>query len=250
MHQEESRLISFLKKGFVGLCLTYAVITHLFLSIALHKQGYTAGGAMIAMALTMIVVWIVIGGWVQRKILAQYYEWFTKVREHPVRFFALFATALACLEELVTVTLTNLAPLYGVPFGTAYITASGNYFDVIFLHSVIAFVPMFVVLGFILKKYAISPFGALILWGIVGTLAEVMFGGPQALLNAGSWIFVYGLMVYLPAHVFVNMERKKPLFLLYPIFILMIIISSLATIWIPAMLDHPSIHFEKMELKK
>ena len=33
--------------------------------------------------------------------------------------------------------MTNCAPLFGVPFGQAYITASANYFDVVLYHSVV-----------------------------------------------------------------------------------------------------------------
>jgi hypothetical protein len=40
------------------------------------------------------------------------------------------------LEEAVTVSLTNLAPLLGSEKGTAMITASTNYFEVVFLNSV------------------------------------------------------------------------------------------------------------------
>jgi hypothetical protein len=38
-------------------------------------------------------------------------------------------TALALMEEAITSSMTNLAPLFGVKIGEAYITASTNYFD-------------------------------------------------------------------------------------------------------------------------
>ena len=44
---------------------------------------------------------------------------------------------LAMLEEVVTTSMTNCAPLFGVKIGEAYITASSNYFDVILRHSVV-----------------------------------------------------------------------------------------------------------------
>lgn len=40
----------------------------------------------------------------------------------------------------------------------------------------------------------------LILYGITGLFAEVFSFGPLGLINAGFWIMVYGLMVYIPAN--------------------------------------------------
>ena len=48
------------------------------------------------------------------------------------------------LDEVVTTTMTNCAPLFGMKLGEVYITASSNYLDVILRDSVVVFVPMFV----------------------------------------------------------------------------------------------------------
>ncbi len=72
--------------------------------------------------------------------------------------FILMATVLALIEEAITTTMTNLAPLFGVKIGQAYITASTNYLDVVGLHSVVMFVPLFVGWAVILSRYAFSPF--------------------------------------------------------------------------------------------
>jgi hypothetical protein len=63
----------------------------------------------------------------------------------------------------------------------------------------IIFVPMFVGWAFILSRYPFNPFSVFLLFGLTGTMAETTFG-PQHLLEFGLWIFVYGLMVYLPAY--------------------------------------------------
>jgi uncharacterized membrane protein YhaH (DUF805 family) len=39
----------------------------------------------------------------------------------------------------------------------------------------------------------------MLLFGLTGTLAETLSFGLQNLLQVGMWVFVYGLMVYLPA---------------------------------------------------
>ena len=64
---------------------------------------------------------------------------------------------MALLEEAVTTTMTNCAPLLGVSLGQAYITASSNYFDVILGHSVIVFVPQFAAWAWLLSRYDFQP---------------------------------------------------------------------------------------------
>jgi hypothetical protein len=113
--------------------------------------------------------------------------------------FVLFATLLALLEEAVTVTMTNLAPVFGVPLGAAYITASANYLNVVCLHSVVVFVPMFVAWALLLRRVDFPPNHVFLLFGLNGILAEASLGA-QAFAEFALWIFVYGLMVYLPAY--------------------------------------------------
>ena len=57
-----------------------------------------------------------------------------------------------------------------------------------------------------------------LLYGLLGTLAETLFGGPQQLLGAGMWVFVYGLMVYLPAYSLPPRPNvRRPLVWTYPL---------------------------------
>jgi len=72
--------------------------------------------------------------------------------------FILFCLLLALVEEAITTLMTNLAPLFGVNIGEAYITASTNYLDVVILHSVIAFIPSYIVWAFLPGKYNFTPF--------------------------------------------------------------------------------------------
>ncbi len=248
MEQVGTKLETRLKKVFVGICLLYAIITHFLVALHLSNQSFPVGVAVITMALTLILTWVFIGGILQLQFLQKYHRQLTTPTTSPVLYFTLFATALACLEEIITVSITNLAPLYGVKVGEAYITASTNYFDVIFLHSVIVFVPMIITLGLILKRYEISPFKALLMWGTVGVIGEASFGGTQAFLTAPSWIFIYGLMVYVPSYIFINTTRKKPSIFLYPFFIVIILVSAISVVWIPQVLNHPSIHFQPITL--
>lgn len=113
--------------------------------------------------------------------------------------FIICAIALAMLEEVVTVSLTNAAPLLGSQIGKAMITASTNYARVVFLNSVWpVFVPWILAWAVLLSRYDFPPNHVFLLFGLLGSIAETHFG-PGALI-AGFWFFVYGLMVYLPAY--------------------------------------------------
>jgi len=86
-----------------------------------------------------------------------------------------------------------------VPVGKAYITASANYLDVVCFHSVIVFVPWFVGWAWMLSRWDFHPTMVLLIFGLTGTFAETGFL-PQKLGEIGMWVFVYGLMIYLPAY--------------------------------------------------
>jgi hypothetical protein len=114
--------------------------------------------------------------------------------------FVLFATSLALLEEVFTVSATNLYWVFGGEYGKAYITGSDNYFEVVLLHSVIVFWPSYVFWAWWLKKYDFHPNWVMILYGLSGLGSEIMYGGFQQINAIGMWVFVYGLIIYLPAY--------------------------------------------------
>ncbi|MGB7537388.1 MAG: hypothetical protein WBM17_02500 [Anaerolineales bacterium] len=173
--------------------------------------------AVLLMGSGLVLVWVVLGGSLQRLLRDPARAFLQGVRIDPRIKFVACATALALAEEAITTALTNLAPLFGVPYGSAYITASGNYFDVVCLHSVIVFVPMFAGWSLLLQRYDFSPNAVFLLFGLTGLSAEVSFSGTQAFLQFGLWIFVYGLMVYLPAQAFpAGRGARKPPWWMYP----------------------------------
>jgi hypothetical protein len=143
--------------------------------------------------------------------------------------------------------MTNLAPLFGFKVGEVYITASANYFDVVALHSVVMFIPMFVGWAVLLWRYDFSPFAVFVLFGLTGTLAEMSFG-PQHALEFGMWIFVYGLMVFLPAYSVPRDRRARtprwwhyPLAVFIPfLFLPLVPLPLLRGLLFP---NHPNIHF-------
>jgi hypothetical protein len=156
--------------------------------------------AVVFMGAGLVLFWILIAGTWMRRFRDPIRAIVQALPGHWQLKFVLLATLLALLEEAVTVTMTNLAPVFGVPVGAAYITASANYLDVVCLHSVVVFVPMFAGWAWMLKRWDFSPNAVFLLFGLTGFLAESMFAASLNLAMLPFWIFVYGLMVYLPAY--------------------------------------------------
>lgn len=203
-----------------------------------------------SMVTGLLVIWVWVGGALmlryRRAIVA-------RVRAIPLNWqvkFVVFATLLACLEEAVTVTMTNLAPLFGSKIGEAYITASTNWLDVIAFHSVVVLVPFFIALALMLTRWALSPFVVFLSFGAVGTVAEAVFAGNLGVLAMFPlWAFVYGLMVWLPACSLPSDRGARPagpgVSLLLPVATFALALPMVAPlVWLIAVvLGHPSIDF-------
>ncbi len=155
--------------------------------------------AIILMGGGLLLIWVVIGGIVMRRGRDRFVGWMVRIRLGWRLRFVLLCVLMALIEEAITTTLTNLGPWLGADTAAARITASTNYLEVVLFHSVIIFVPMFIAWAWLLGRYAFRPAEVMLLWGLTGTLAEMMSFGASPLV-AGFWIWVYGLMVYLPSH--------------------------------------------------
>ena len=167
------------------------------LNLVVLNSGKVKDRAIFLMADGMIFFWIILGGaltpMLRRRLVP-------KLAALPIDWrvrFVLFCIAMALIEEVITTTMTNLAPLFGSTPEEAHITASTNYFVVVCFHSVVVFVPMFVAWALMLSRWDFSPLKVLLLFGITGSIAEASIN-PTSLIG-GFWVFVYGLMVYLPA---------------------------------------------------
>jgi hypothetical protein len=203
--------------------------------------------AVLGMGWGLILLWVFCGGGLMFRFRGPIRSAWTRLPLDWRLGFVLLATCLALIEEAITTTMTNLAPLFGVRAGEAYITASANYLDVVSCHSVVVFIPMFFGWALLLWRYRFSPFAVFVLFGLTGTLAEMSFGSQHA-LEFGLWIFVYGLMVYLPAYCVPTVRPARaprwwhyPLAVLVPfLFIPLIPLPLLVAVLSP---HHPRIHF-------
>ncbi len=166
--------------------------------------------AIIKMGVGLILIWCVLGGLVMWVLRDRFVRWATRIPLGWRTRFVLLCVVFAMLEEAVTTGLTNMAPLLGGVTDAARITASKNYFVVVFTNSVIVFVPLFLCWGWLLARYDYRPIEVLFLFGLNGTLAETITFGPQNLIQIGMWVFVYGLMMYLPACTVPEDRRARP----------------------------------------
>ncbi len=151
------------------------------------------------MALGLVLFWVIGGGALSLLLRRPARRWLQRYARHWQLTFVVGATVMALLEEAVTTAMTNLAPRWGVSIAQAHIAASGNYLDVVLLHSVVVFVPMFIAWAWLLSRHDVAAGAVFVLYGITGCLGETLAFGPQSLAALGFWVYVYGLMIYLPA---------------------------------------------------
>lgn len=231
-------------RNLIVLAGVLCVLAAAFNLLVISQRNDPALAAALKMWLGLLVAWVIVGGLMMRRYREQLTGW---LRRLPVGWkikFIFGATILALIEEAITTTLTNMAPVFGAPIGAAYITASTNYLDVVLFHSVIVFIPMFIVWAWLLSRYDFRPGQVFLLFGILGTIAETLFGGFQAVIFAGFWIFVYGLMVYLPAAALPERPGLRTPSLRH--YVLALILPYLATIPLVILINaiHPvRIHF-------
>jgi len=186
----------------------YSFLLVSLLNLVVLNSGKAKDRAIFLMADGMILLWIVIGGsltpFLRQRLVPRLatipLDWRIK--------FVSFCTVMALIEEVITTSMTNLAPVFGSTPEEAHITASTNYFHVVLCHSVILFVFMFIVWAWMLSRWEFSPLKVLLLFGITGSLAEATIN-PTSLIG-GFWVFVYGLMVYLPACTVPRDREAKP----------------------------------------
>ena len=200
-----------IKKHIFRILLTALGLTMVFLYLVAKDAGQPPVYAVVKMAWGLVILWVGVCGYLM-------YRFRSRVRSFvlglpfpwPVTF-VVFATLLAMTEEAIAVAMTNLAPAFGVPLGEAFITASTNYFEVIFFHSVVIFIPLFIAWAFILSRYRFSPFSVFMVFGLAGIFCEATLAGlTNALLGSAQWICVYGLMLYLPTYCLPERPKARP----------------------------------------
>lgn len=175
----------------------YSLALVTLLNVVFVGSGSTDERAVILMADGLILLWVVVGGALTLRLRSRLVPRLRALRvDWRVRFVAL-CTALALLEEVITTGMTNLAPLFGTTPERAHITASTNYFEVVCFHSVVVFVPLFAAWAWMLSRWRFTPLEVMLLFGLTGSLAEASLQWTS--LFGGFWVFVYGLMIYLPA---------------------------------------------------
>lgn len=226
-----------------GLAAWTILSTSFMLVIAMVGMGPNSR-AVVFMGAGLVLLWIVLGGTLMWRARDRVRNFVVGMRLPWTVKFVLFCTLLALTEEAVTVSMTNLAPLFGVPIGAAYITASANYLDVVAFHSVVVFVPMFIGWAWMLSCWDLRPAEVFLLFGLTGFLAEASFSGTFNPATAPFWIFVYGLMVWLPAYSLPPRgESKRPKYWTYPLAVLLPFVFAIPVAAVIGFIHPVKIHF-------
>ena len=205
----------FTASGLVKVIGIYSILVISLISfLILMSDAPAHEKAIIKMALGLILIWIILVGSLMYRFRDPIRDLIQRIPLPWQVKFPLFCTILALLEEAVTVSMTNLAPLFGAEIGQAFITASANYLHTVLFHSVIVFIPMFLVWTILLHYFDFPPAHVFLLFGLTGSLAEMSMS-PTNILG-GFWFFVYGLMIFLPAYSLPeNRKIRKPKWWIY-----------------------------------
>jgi hypothetical protein len=103
--------------------------------------------------------------------------------------------------------MTNFAPEFGSQIGAAYITASNNYLMPVVFGSAVVLVPWLAGGTSLLSRYSLTPNEVFLFCGFLGLAMELSLN-PTA-LSLVCWSFVYGFLVYLPAHSLLHRPRPR-----------------------------------------
>lgn len=220
--------------------------------VAVLNLGNPTGRAVLGMSWGLIIFWIVVIGGLSWKYKDRIKTLVGRVPGNWGVKFVAFCTLMALIEEAVTTSMTNAAPIFGVKIGQAYITASANYLDVVLHHSVIVFIPMFLCWALLLHRYDFKPEWVFLIFGFTGTVAEASFAGTgiSGLLAVGFWTFVYGLMVYLPVYCLPTRPslHKPPAWLFVAAIFLPYLFVPLTAAPLKLLEpSHPAIHFPPIQ---
>jgi hypothetical protein len=228
----------------IRILAVWAVLSQLFLLVIFTLFLGPNSRAVMLMATGLMGLWMIAGGLLMWRFRDSIREWVLKINLNWGIKFVLFSTLLALTEEAIAVLMTNLAPIFGVPLGAAYITASANYFDVVIFHSVVVFVPMFIVWAFLLSRWSFSHTSVFLLFGFTGFLSEAIFAGTFDLTRAPFWIFIYGLMIWLPAYTLPVRERATlPRWWVYALALFAPFLLAIPVALVVSSLHPVSIHF-------
>lgn len=174
----------------LGICL---ILTLSALSLLVWNNPVKFVAVKMLWSLT--VLWVFLGGSLMYLLRNIFVKFYSKIKWPFWLKFTFFATLFSLIEEAIAVSVNNY-----FSGGQAILTASTDYWEVVSHHSVVILIPIFFIFSFFVKKFNFTPYKSFLYFGIIGVLAEFSIGGILSLFEFSLWIFVYGLIVYLPSH--------------------------------------------------
>jgi hypothetical protein len=204
--------------------------------ILVFDEGTWADRAFVILNSGLLVIWVgLIGGILYR--INDRTGTFLSSNRHHILTFALICPLLVLIEETVAVMMTNTAPLWGLTTSEASITASVNWFETVTRHSVIVFIPQFVLLAIFTKAYRSDPAHVFLMYGLCGFIGEgLAFGFVHNLWGLPFWIFVYGMIAYVPTYV-LQTDPNRPVARLWHHVLALVVIVPVTAMWALLVMD-------------
>jgi hypothetical protein len=166
--------------------------------------------AAIVMQWGSFISWVVItGSYFATPVVLFVSRLVKRFRFGEKTLFVLGATTLALVEEALAIFWNNnISALFSTADKTI-LTITTNYFELISQHSVVVFIPMFIVWAYLLKNRHYSAEEAFLYFGLTGILAEFWYVPSFfPFIAGGFWVLVYGSMVYVPAKLLIGTKEK------------------------------------------
>lgn len=219
-----------MKKLIIVILYGWALIFHALLWIHIFNEGSRIELAIVTMGFGLLVIWGVFLAFVQKALIKAIKPKRFKVIKYIV-FMMLWITTMALIAEMVSTLMTQTAYLWNLSPREAFITASPNYIEVVTRHSVIVFLPQFMMITLLNYRYQFKPFHWFLMYGFVGYINEWLAFGTAALwVSIPYWIIIYGWMVYLPTHGIIP-ENNRLTVRFYHYFLAIILIVLVSIPW-------------------
>ena len=171
-----------IKRVFISALLVWLVLSTS--AVFILNINNKTGRAVVGMGIGLILLWIFLAGGLMYLLREPITIFVQNVKLHWAIKFIIFSTLLACAEEAITTTMTNLAPLFGVKVGDVGALKSYSFFakwsrQTIF---VIPTIKQIIDEKNLLIEIENMPEGSNLLW-ISGTDTKDLVDGKEFTLN-------------------------------------------------------------------
>ncbi len=198
-----------MKKTFFIILYLWAFGFHSLLWLHMYTEGTRIDLAVVTMALGLLTLWGGLLAAIQWRLM-RHISIRVRSFRYPVLASFLMMVGLALIAEVVSTTMTNTAPLWGLSTDEAFITASANWWVVVSRHSVIVFLPQLWMVSWLHQHLSLRAFHWFIVYGLIGYVNEwLAFGEAASWVSVPFWMIIYGWIVYLPTTIVQSKNTRQ-----------------------------------------